>query len=268
MLPGVQDSSGCVTAWTWCHCGHYRFCPLECFDLSCIGEWYFSCRSTSLGLVPSACLVPALRLGLQEVPALVSSITDSRMLPCAVPPTPSQPVSKQLFPSCLLLCYIVPGCSSTCSLSVLLDLPMGISLLCFCSALSSCLVFFCNPFSPVVGPLVLIFCDWGFDTYKVTLHRCLVVDSFSWCFFCSLGYPRDTLEKTDLCVEVMGFSPLLSAGEKLCILLWSVLHLPYPWRIPICHMAMVWMQLSSSRKVSVRQELYLILMCFQECWLM
>lgn len=72
---------------------------------------------------------------------------------------------------------MVLGCFSVCSPSVLLDLPVGISWPCFCSALSSSLVFVWYPLSREVGLLARVFCDWGFDTDKVTLHHCLLVDS-------------------------------------------------------------------------------------------
>lgn len=45
------------------------------------------------------------------------------------------------------------------------------------------------------SPLVLIFCDGGFDTCKVTLHHYLVVDSLLLMLFCSLGFPGGTLDK-------------------------------------------------------------------------
>lgn len=110
----------------------------------------------------------------------------------------------------------------------------------------------------------LIFWDWGFDTDRVT-------GSTSWlsCWqppldgFCSLGYLRGTLEKMAYCFLVTVLSsppPPLSGETATSDQDWIS---PAAW-VLLCHIVTACIFLSSSWKVSVRQDLFLILRFFQE----
>ena len=68
-------------------------------------------------------------------------------------------------------------------------------------------------------PLVLIFCDRGFDTCKVTLHHYLVVDSLLLMLFCSLGFPGGTLDKMCSVMHCFFFFPLIGKEKHSMFLL-------------------------------------------------
>lgn len=67
-------------------------------------------------------------------------------------------------------------------------------------------------------PLVLIFCDRGFDTCEVILHHDLVVDSLLLMLFCSLGFPGGTLDKMCSVTHCFFFFffPLLARKNTVC----------------------------------------------------
>lgn len=142
--------------------------------------------------------------------------------PRLAPPPPAaglcfQAVVAQLSAAllhCFRLCFSV--------LSKWFAWPPRGYLPCFSSALSSCSVFFWYPFSPVVCPLVFIFWVWGFDTCKVTLRHCLVVDSLILMLFCSLGSPGGTLDKMCSIMYCRDINFFLIGREKgRMFLLWT-----------------------------------------------
>lgn len=172
-------------AWTSRYCDPCRFCPSESFDPEPAGEQWFSCNSKALCAGPCspcqwswqshlACRKCLLLPPEWRPPGCLCGCLLTRPPPASVAASLCfQAVVSQLSAAllhCFRLCFNV--------LSKCFAWPPHGYLPCFSSVLSSCLVFFWYPFSHVVCPLVLIFCDWGFDTCKVTLRHCLVVDSF------------------------------------------------------------------------------------------
>lgn len=130
-------------------------------------------------------------------------------------------------------------------------------LLCFSLALSSCLVYFWYPFSPVVYPLVLIFWDWGFGTCKVTasLLSCPQphLDAF---FFHSLGFPGGTLDKMcsiTYCPDISFFLIGKGKGPYVSVLNWiAIFHTLW---VPLCQIAAIWIRLFSGRKIGARTRI-------------
>lgn len=74
-------------------------------------------------------------------------------------------------------------------------------------------------------PLVLMFCDWGFDTCKVTPHPCLAVDSLVLMLFCSLGNLGDVVDKMSImyCRDSFFF---LARKKAVCFCFALDCHLP------------------------------------------
>lgn len=124
--------SECLQGFHPPYCGHCSFVSVNAV-FRCIWGRGFHATVGLCILVSSAC---------QWSWSLVQDYRKYPLLPLAVPtasrmlawllvsvPFPQQGcLSKQLLLSCLLLCSIVLGCFSVCSPSVLLDLPVGISL--------------------------------------------------------------------------------------------------------------------------------------------
>lgn len=169
----------------------------------------------------------SLAFGLQEVPA-ASFPSGGLWDTCVAVWKPGPPAS--VAPSLCLQAVVAQlsaallHCFSLCFsvLSKCFAWPPRGYLPCFSSLPSSCLVFFWYPFSHVVCPLVLIFCDWGFDTCKVTLRHCLVVDSLLLMLFSSLGSPGGTVDKMCSRTQCRDRSFFLIGKEKgRMFLLWT-----------------------------------------------
>lgn len=158
-------------------------------------------------------------------------------------------LSKQLLLRCLLLCSIVLGCLSVCSPSLLLDLPIGISLSCFCFALSSSFVFSCWPLSLMWSARWPDFL-WLRFWHKVTLRHCLV-DSLlgAFCFVVTWEAPLSP-------------NPHLGRGKGHSFfcpdLYWTFHTLKCSL---LCHVATVCVWLSSSRK-STSGKTQIWFLCF------
>lgn len=182
----------------------------------CLGATVSLCE---LVLHPLPCGL-AVPLGLQEAPSASSEsscLGDAAGAVCEPGPPGSGaagwglPAVVAQLSAALLHCF--KGCASTPALQV------------FCLTSSWVQAWF--EFSPKqlfgillvsifswARPLVLIFCDGGFDTCKVTLHHYLVVDSLLLMLFCSLGFPGGTLDK--MCSVMHFFFSLLARKNAVC----------------------------------------------------
>lgn len=124
--------SECLQGFHPPYCGHCSFVSVNAV-FRCIWGRGFHATVGLCILVSSACQWSwSLVQDYRKYPLLPPAVpTASRMLAWLLVsvPFPQQGcLSKQLLLSCLLLCSIVLGCFSVCSPSVLLDLPVGISL--------------------------------------------------------------------------------------------------------------------------------------------
>lgn len=179
-------------------------------------------------------------------------------------------LSYLLFLSPASLCFAAVCCFvkllwvafSVCSPSVPLDLPKDISLPCFYSALSGSLVFFWHPLSYEVSTLawfsgieVLTPTEW------LSLHYGSVVDSLLLMVFVLCVTWEAPLRKwhTAFWWQSRPLPLPHCQGKRPHLIKTKILPAV---RVPLCHVVTACICLSSSRKVSVRQDIFLILSFF------
>ena len=174
----------------------YGFSPNLSLDPDVFGGTVSLCE---LVLHPLPCGL-AVPLGLQEAPSASSEsscLGDAAGAVCELGPPASRaagwglPAVVAQLSAALLHCF--KGCASTPALQVFCLTSSWVQAWFELSPKQLFGILLVSVFS-CARPLVLIFCDGGFDTCKVTLHHYLVVDSLLLILFCSLGFPGGTLD--------------------------------------------------------------------------